>query len=233
LTKDRPLLEAFPVERDRGEPLAEPSAHIADLLAEALEELGFRDPGLRDRLTSLVELVLAWSARINLTGHRDRESIARGLVLDALGLTSLIPDEPSLVDLGSGAGFPGLPIALARPGCRITLLESRAKRHHFQRAAIRELTIENAEARLGRAEILEPTLHRVAVARAVGRLKDVIPWMVRWLEPGGLLLVPIRSGSHPSEPVGAVSLGIRSYRAPLGGPERQVWVGSKDATHRL
>jgi 16S rRNA (guanine527-N7)-methyltransferase len=153
------------------------------------------------------------------------------LVLDALGLASLIPDEPSLVDLGSGAGFPGLPIALARPACRVTLVESRVKRHHFQRAAIRELGIENVEARLGRAEVLEPTLHRVAVARAVGRSQDVIPWMLRWLEPGGLALVPIRTGSEPPRPSGAGTLGIRTYRL-TGGAERQVWVGSKGATDR-
>lgn len=214
------------------QPLAEPSARITGILEAGLEELGLPDLGLTDRLTSLVELVFAWSARINLTGHREREGIALGLVLDALGLASLIPDEPSLVDLGSGAGFPGLPIALARPACRVTLVESRVKRHHFQRAAIRELGIGNVEARLGRAEVLEPTLHRVAVARAVGRPRDVIPWMLRWLEPGGLALVPIRAGSELLHPSGAVTVGIRTYRLAAGGPERQVWVGSRGGTDR-
>jgi 16S rRNA (guanine527-N7)-methyltransferase len=211
--------------------LGEPS-HIAGLLVTSLEDLGLRDPELADRLAALVELVFVWSERINLTGHRDREGIARGLVVDALGFASLIPDEPSLVDLGSGAGFPGLPIALARPNCRVTLLESRSKRHHFQRAAIRELGIANAAARLGRAEVLEPTLHRVAVGRAVGPLDEVVPWMMRWLEPGGLALVPIRSGSRPAAPGGAETLGIRSYRVGPSGLERQVWVGRKGATPR-
>lgn len=209
--------------------MGEPS-QIAGLLATSLEDLGLRDRKLADRLASLVELVFVWSERINLTGHRDRESIARGLVVDALGFASLIPDEPSLVDLGSGAGFPGLPIALARPACQVTLLESRSKRHHFQRAAIRELGIANAAARLGRAEVLEPMLHRVAVGRAVGPLEEVVPWMMRWLEPGGLALVPIRSGSKPAEPGGVETLGIRTYRVGRSGLERQVWVGRKGAT---
>jgi 16S rRNA (guanine527-N7)-methyltransferase len=178
-----------------------------------------------------VDLVFAWSARINLTGHRDREGIARGLVLDALGLASLVPDPASsLVDLGSGAGFPGLPIALARPACRVTLVESRVRRHHFQRAVIRELAIANAEARLGRAEALDPAPHRVAVARAVGPLQDLVPWLVRWLEPGGLALVPIRTGSEPPLPPGIVTLGLRSYRVP-GGRERRVWVGTRRQIH--
>jgi 16S rRNA (guanine527-N7)-methyltransferase len=151
-------------------------------------------------------------------------------VLDSLGLASLIPDVPSVVDLGSGAGFPGLPIALTRPACRVTLVESRVKRHHFQRAAIRELAIANADARLGRAEALEPTLHHVAVARAVGSLEELVPWLMRWLEPGGLALVPIRRGSEPPCPQGASTLGVRSYRVPGDGAERWVWVGSKNAT---
>ena len=212
--------------------LNEPAAHIADLLEGGLEEVGVRDRELARRLASLVELLFAWSGRINLTGHRDRESIARGLVLDSLGLASLIPDAPSVVDLGSGAGFPGLPIALTRPACRVTLVESRVKRHHFQRAAIRELAIGNVDARLGRAEVLEPTLHRVAVAMAVGSLEELIPWLMRWLEPGGLALVPIRRGSEPPRIHGATALGVRSYRVPGGGAERWVWMGSKDATQR-
>lgn len=222
---------SFPVEPDREGILAEPSAQIVGLLKEGLDELGSGDPGLTLRLARLVDLVFAWSTRINLTGHRDREAIARGLVLDALGLASLVPDVPSLVDLGSGAGFPGLPIALARPACRVTLVESRVRRHHFQRAAIRELAIGNAEARLGRAEVLDPTPHRVAVARAVGPLAELAPWLVRWLEPGGIALVPIRTGSEPAQPSGLSPLGVRTYRI-AGGPERWVWVGSRDAGHR-
>jgi 16S rRNA (guanine527-N7)-methyltransferase len=215
-----------------GKAVDEPAAQIVGLLEGGLEELGLLDRELAHQLANLVELVFAWSGRINLTGHRDRESIARGLVLDSLGLASLIPDVPSLVDLGSGAGFPGLPIALTRPACRVTLVESRVRRHHFQRAAIRQLAIGNADARLGRAELLEPTLHRVAVARAVGSLEELVPWLLRWLEPGGLAFVPIRRGSEPPRPQGVSTPGVRSYRVPGAAAERWVWVGIKDATPR-
>lgn len=211
-------------------PLPEPTVQIIELMEAALREIGHPDCELGFRLASLTELVFAWSSRVNLTGHRDRESIGRGLVLDALGLASLIPGSVSLADLGSGAGFPGLPIALLRPSCRVTLIEAREKRHHFQRAAIRELSIRNAEARLGRAERIEPSPHAVAVARAAGPIREVVSWILRWLEPGGLALVPTRSGGRVPAPSGAVGLGFRTYRAPLGGPERQVWVGRKDGT---
>jgi len=196
----------------------------------ALQELGHRDRELGPRLAALVELVFAWSRRINLTGHRDRDAIARELVLDALGLASLIPEQVDLVDLGSGAGFPGLPIALSRPRCRVTLIDSRQKRHHFQRTAIRELSIHNAEARLGRAELLTPTPHQIAVARAAGPIEDVVPWILPWLEPGGILFVPIRTAGRVPEIEGVVPLGLRSYAPPLAARERWVWAGSKPAS---
>ena len=210
--------------------LAEPPIQSVALFEAALSEIGRPDRDLARRLALLVEIVFSWSRRMNLTGHQDREGIARGLVLDALGLASLLPACSSVVDLGSGAGFPGLAIALARTDLRLTLVESREKRHHFQRAAIRELSIQNVEARLGRAEVLEPAPHRAGVARAVGPFQDVVSWMLPWLEPEGLLLLPIRSGIRPLPPRGATELGIRSYRAPLGGSERRVWVGIKNAT---
>lgn len=213
-----------------GKPLADSSDQIAHLLEAALHELGHRDRELGRRLATLVELVFAWSGRINLTGHRNREAIARELVLDALGLASLVPEQGDLIDLGSGAGFPGLPIALSRPRCRVTLIDSRQKRHHFQRTAIRELSIHNAEARFGRAELLAPTPHRTAVARAAGPIEEVVSWMLPWLEPGGLLLVPIHSAGRVPEIEGVVTLGLRSYAPPLAGRERWVWAGRKPAS---
>ena len=70
------------------------------------------------------------------------------------------------------------------------------------------------------------------MARAVGSLEELVPWLLQWLEPGGLALVPIRRGSEPPQPQGASTLGIQRYRVPGGVGERWVWVGIKDATRR-
>jgi hypothetical protein len=70
------------------------------------------------------------------------------------------------------------------------------------------------------------------VARAVAPIRDVVAWMLRWLEPGGLAFVPLRSGTLPPHLEGVGEAGIRRYRVPLGGPEREVWVGKKDAASR-
>ena len=163
------------------------------MLTAGLLELG-ADParlGSRlEQLESLALLLVRWGQRINLTAHRTPEAIARRLILDALALAGALPELPSLADLGSGAGFPGLPIAIRHPRCRVTLVEARERRHHFQRAAVRVLGLGNVTLVHGRAEALEPTRHAAAVAQAVARPDQALDWMLPWVEPGGLLVLP-------------------------------------------
>lgn len=68
------------------------------------------------------------------------------------------------------------------------------------------------------------------MARAAGPIEDVVSWMLPWLEPGGLLLVPIRSTGRVPEIEGVVTLGLRSYVPPLASRERWVWAGRKPAS---
>ena len=122
-------------------------------------------------------------------GSRDRPEAD----LDAAALTAQLPEIASLADIGSGAGFPGLPFAILRADCRVTLVESRERRHHFQRQVIRQLGLDNVRAELGRAEALEPSLHAAAIAQAVARPADALPLLLPWVEIGGLLLFPART----------------------------------------
>ena len=138
----------------------------------------------------LAERVAAWTRRVDLTSHETPEAVAGRLILDSAALLGAAPEFDSLADLGSGAGFPGLPIAILRPACRVTLVESRERRHHFQRAVIRELGLVNARALRGRAERLEPEPHAAAVAQATMAPAEALPLLLRWVEPGGLLLLP-------------------------------------------
>jgi 16S rRNA (guanine527-N7)-methyltransferase len=206
-------------------------ARIERLLVDALSELlpaRAPDEPLARALTRLTFLLYTWSARINLTGHRDPESIARKLVLEALALASVFPERPSsLADLGSGAGFPGLPLALLWPECRVTLVEARHRRHHFQRAAVREVGISNVHPVLGRGESLDPVEHDLAVARAVAPLPALVPWALRWIRPGGFLVVPGPSGQPvPAHPE-LLDHGWRSYRVPPGAGQQTVWLGER------
>jgi 16S rRNA (guanine527-N7)-methyltransferase len=179
-------------------------------------------------LLQLALLLDSWSKRLNLSGHRSLNAIVRRLVLESAALAAVIPEVRTLADLGSGAGFPGLPIAVLRPNCSLTLVEARMRRHHFQRAAVRQLRIANARLELGRAEELSPSGHSAVIAQAVAGPARVLPWMVRWAEPGGLLLLPTSDPPPEVPEVDQVSFEecVR-YRVPCGGPTRTLWVGRR------
>jgi 16S rRNA (guanine527-N7)-methyltransferase len=177
-------------------------------------------------LTNLVE---RWNERINLSGHRTAADLMARLVLDALALSQQLPASvSSLVDLGSGAGFPGLPLAIARPGMRTLLVDSRERRHHFQRAAIRTLDAGNVRALRGRIEQLDPQPAQIVVAQAVSPPRAVLQAMVAWAQPGGLVVIPGSEqppdpGPHPE----LIEIGVRRYPTPLGGPLRSLWIGKR------
>jgi len=178
----------------------------------------------------LATLLATWAQRINLTAQRTPEAALRGLVFDALALERVLPPAPSIADLGAGAGFPGLPLAVLRSGSRITLVEARERRHHFQRAAIRLLELENVSPRLGRAETLEPGPHALVVAQAMARPERALGWMALWAAPEGWLAIPGASGApRPPRGLSLSSSELRRYRIPLTGRERIVWIGRRAA----
>jgi 16S rRNA (guanine527-N7)-methyltransferase len=202
-------------------------ADLEALLGQGLAELGLPSSHA-GVLARLCRLLHAWAARMSLTAHRTPEAIARRLVLDALALERELPAARSLVDLGSGAGFPGLPIAIVRPDCRVTLVESRERRHHFQRAAVRELGLPAVEPVRGRAERLEPRPHEIAVAQAMAAPDRAARWLLRWVEPGGLVAIPGGQDPVPMQPLpGLTQARVARYRVPLGGPERTLWLARR------
>jgi len=179
-----------------------------------------------DSLLRLSGMLSIWAQRMNLTGHRSLEGIAGRLVLGAAALAVHIPAVASLADIGSGAGFPGLPFAILRPECRVTLIEARRKRHHFQRAVVRELGLKTVRPTLGRSEDLAPEPHAAVVAQALAQADAALEWMLPWAEAGGLLLIPGSGSAFHSPPHPEVhrSQTLR-YRVPCGGPEYSLWIG--------
>ena len=200
---------------------------LESTIAAGLGELGL--PIDRSgALAELSRLVARWAERINLTAHRSPEAVARRLVLDALALGAALPVVPpdTLADLGSGAGFPGLPLAILWPTCQITMVDSRLRKHHFQLAAIRALELPNARAIRGRAESLDPAPHQIVVAQAIAQPAQALRWMRRWVTPDGWLVLP-QSDSAPSiaAPADLRFEAIRRYQVPLDGPARALWLG--------
>jgi 16S rRNA (guanine527-N7)-methyltransferase len=126
--------------------------NLSASLAEGIATLGLDvSPGARLRLLEHLALVQKWNRVHNLTAIRDPEMMLMGHVLDSLAVVPYITG-PRITDIGSGAGFPGIPLALARPDWRVTLIESNHKKAAFLQQACIDLQLKNVEVVNGRAE---------------------------------------------------------------------------------
>jgi 16S rRNA (guanine527-N7)-methyltransferase len=128
-------------------------SEIRDLLAPYLPA---PPPHLISQLNSYLDLLLRWNAQMNLTAIREPREIVRRHFGESLLAAQHLGDPlpGTLLDLGSGAGFPGIPIALYRPSIAVTLAESQNKKATFLREVIRTLGLPNVEVWAGRAESL-------------------------------------------------------------------------------
>ena len=134
-----------------------------------------------DRLEALVSTLERWQKAINLIGRTTLGDVWRRHVLDSAQLKLLIPVEAkTLVDLGSGAGFPGLVVAVLRPDLQVTLIESDARKAAFLGEASRRMTLEKPpKIVIGRIEAVAPTPADVITARALAPLGQLLAWADR------------------------------------------------------
>jgi 16S rRNA (guanine527-N7)-methyltransferase len=174
-----------------------PDSAIADLLIPYLA-----DPPrlLLTQLSTYLDLLLKWNARTNLTAIRDPEEIVCRHFGESLFAAQHIGTPDTLLDLGSGAGFPGLPIALLRPNVQITLAESRNKKATFLREVVRTLDLPNVEVWAARAEALPATrqFHTVTL-RAVDNMEAALPVARAKIAPGGQLLLLTTTAHTPPD----------------------------------
>jgi 16S rRNA (guanine527-N7)-methyltransferase len=145
-----------------------------------------------------LEELIRWNRRMNLTGPLTRERMIAELFLDSLIPGPFIPLTAKILDVGSGAGFPGLPLKIQGPDRDIDLLEIKSKRVSFLKHIIRLLQLRDVEVLQGRVEEIQSDLARagyqVVTARAVADLSQVIVWCAPLLSPGGLLVSFLGSG---------------------------------------
>ena len=147
-------------------------SQIATLLTPYLAPI---PPEILTKLSLYLDLLLKWNARTNLTAIRDPHEIVPRHFGESLFAAQHIGPCDTLLDLGSGAGFPGLPIALLHPEIRITLAESQNKKSTFLREAVRTLNLQNVEIWPARAESMPPArqFHTVTM-RAVDNMAAAI-----------------------------------------------------------
>ncbi len=178
----------------------------ADLTGDAL-----------DRMVRYAELVEQWSARHNLVRFAGRPELVERHLLDALAGRRLLAGAGRLVDVGSGAGLPGVPLLIVRPAWTGVLLEPRQKRWAFLKRVIRELGL-SAEARALRSdEVVPDERFDLVTARAVGGHAGLLAWARQRLAAGGR--VALWTTTSGEAEVGSVS-GWRVLSWPLAGLDR-------------
>jgi 16S rRNA (guanine527-N7)-methyltransferase len=161
------------------------------------------EPALAAPLLDYLALLVRWNAAYNLTAIRDpREMLAKHL-LDSLAMQPFARARPDLADLGSGPGLPGLPLAIATPGLRVTLVESNGKKARFLREAVRQLGLGNVQVAESRIEAFRPPAPFAAItARALATLPQILALGGHLLAPGGRLLA--MKGAVPEEEIAAL-----------------------------
>lgn len=153
--------------------------------------------GMIDALLQYLEILWRWNGVYNLTSIRQPEEMVTRHLFDSL---VVLPDlNGSLVDVGSGAGLPGLPLAIAKPDTEVTLIDSNGKRARFLRQVVRELLLRNVEIVEERVETWRPKREYASVtSRAFGRLDAFIEASAHLAAPDGRWLA-MKGKLDPSE----------------------------------
>jgi 16S rRNA (guanine527-N7)-methyltransferase len=152
-------------------------------------------------ISTYIDMILRWNARINLTAVREPEQIVTRHFGESLFAAVRLfpsasepPDKPHVADVGSGAGFPGLPIKIWAPQIHLTLIESNQKKATFLREVARGLTLMNVDVFPGRAENFPPASGDVVTLRAVERFDEALPAAASLVRPAGRVTLLIGDG---------------------------------------
>jgi 16S rRNA (guanine527-N7)-methyltransferase len=193
-------------------------------LAAGVRRLGLAlEPAQVEAMLALVEELADWNTRMNLTAIKDPAEVVDKHLLDSLAVLPHVKGL-SVADIGTGAGFPGLPLAIADLDRRYTLVESTGKKVEFLRHAVAMLRLPNVEVVRGRAEALKPSqLFDSVISRALGSLADFVRVAGHLAARGGRLLA--MKGRVPEDelktlPSGWKALVVHPIRVPGLDAER-------------
>jgi len=167
--------------------------------------------------------LLAWNERINLTAITDSDDVYTKHFLDSLSpLIAMRRNKPrNLIDVGTGAGFPGIPLKIAIPGLKVTLIDSIGKKIQFCEQLIAKLGLKDIEVVLGRAEDLARDQkfreeYDCAIARAVAGLPALVEYLIPFVRVGGMVIAQKGEGGPAEANQAAKAISL------LGGRLQQI-----------
>lgn len=184
-----------------------------------------------ERIWTYLELLLKWNARMNLTAVRDPEEIVRRHFGESLFAgVELFPDPQAggtLADVGSGAGFPGLPIAIVRPNVTVTLIEAHGKKATFLKEVVRSTGLQNVRVAQVRAHEYDGRAEVVTI-RAVEEFASILRFSARIVGEGGALACLVGSPQiiEGEGVIGDFWVTERAVNFP-GSTQRVLWIARR------
>jgi 16S rRNA (guanine527-N7)-methyltransferase len=215
----------------------------AQLLTDGARQLGvpLSDEGIA-QFSLYLEEIERWAKVTNLVAQTDPEIFIRKHFLDSLAIVPLVPSDGRLLDLGSGAGFPGLVLAIVSPSLEVSLVEPRRKRANFLREVMRKTQLSNARVYEERAEVLvESVSFRnvfcVVVTRATWNLQEFLRLASPFMTEDGMALA-MKGTKGEKELIGLEASFLQArnfylkkrhkYMLPFGGEERLAIIFAKE-----
>jgi len=142
----------------------------------------------QEQLLDFIRLIAKWNKAYNLTAVREPLDMVNLHLLDSLAILPHVK-PPSIADIGTGAGLPGIPLAICLPDCHFTLVDSNSKKTRFVQQAVLECRLKNVTVLHGRAESLQPkVLFSTVISRAFASMSDILRLTGHLLADDGLLL---------------------------------------------